>query len=115
MFTEPACEMAYGRRLGHAPNLPFANVELIKGRFPECDTIRPENLILAHVDVDLYADTLACLRYLWSRMATGGRIYVDDAFWLGTEGATIAFCQFCGEMKIPMWLDNDNHGNVVTK
>lgn len=93
-------------------NITAKNVKLIKGRFPFSDTENLENIILAHIDVDLYQDTKNCLEYLYPRLATGGRIYIDDCFWKGTKGATIAVCEFCGNRKIELRLDPDNHAYI---
>lgn len=93
-------------------NIKATNVKLIKGRFPFSDTENLQNILLAHVDVDLYQDTKNCLEYLYPRLAPGGRIYIDDAFWKGTKGATIAVCEFCGANKLELRLDRNKHAYI---
>jgi hypothetical protein len=94
----------------------LGNVHLIKGCYPESDSIRPHPIALAHVDVDLYSSTLDSLRHLWPLITPGGRIYCDDAFVSTCAGATKAFLQFCTEMLMPHFLDlTDNywHGYLL--
>src|SRR5262249_53272903 len=86
----------------------LGNVQLIKGYYPDSDTIRPDGIALAHVDVDLYSSTLNSLRHLWPLITPGGRIYCDDAFVSTCEGATKALCKFCSEILIPHSLDLTN-------
>jgi O-methyltransferase len=83
----------------------LGNVHLVKGCYPESDTIHPQPIALAHVDVDLYSSTLNSLRHLWPLITPGGRIYCDDAFVNTCAGATKAFLQFCSEMLMPHFLD----------
>ena len=82
---------------------------MIKGLYPESDTIKPKPIALAHVDVDLYWSTYNAFCHLKPLMAQGGRIYCDDAFCRGSHGATIAMCRFAHEQSMPILLDKIAH------
>lgn len=91
----------------------LTNVQLIQGYFPDSDVgILSDPIVLAHVDVDIYESTLRAFEHLSPMMASGGRIYCDDAF-IGTcHGATIAFCEFCGRLKRAPHFDPGSHATV---
>lgn len=88
------------------------NVTLIKGFYPQSDTVRPPQIALAHVDVDIYQSTLDAFEHLAPRMTKNGRIYCDDAFVSTCHGATIAFCEFCGRHRRVPQFDAGTHASV---
>ncbi len=89
------------------------NVTLVKGYFPASDAdILSAPIAMAHVDVDLYRSTLRAFEHLAPLMAPGGRIYCDDAFVNTCDGATLAFCEFCGTSKRVPRFDNGGHATV---
>lgn len=85
------------------------HVQLVKGLFPASDTTAGQLVALAHVDVDIYESTLNCFRHFAARMATGGRIYCDDAFVTTCQGATIALTQFSAETGRVPRFDPEHH------
>ena len=89
----------------------LANVTLIQGVFPTSAVLNPglNWIALAHVDVDLYEHTLASIRFLAPRMASGGRIYCDDAFVPTCRGATEAVEQFAAESGRPLLKEWPEH------
>ena len=90
--------------------LPYPNITLIQGIYPQSDIIKPSPIALAHVDVDLYQSTYQAFCHLKPFMAHGGRIYCDDAFAPTCQGATIAMEQFAKEQSMPLLLDGSDHG-----
>jgi len=90
----------------------FPNITLVKGRFPDSDTIGPTGIVLAHVDVDLYQETRNAIEYLIPRMANRSRIYDDDA-WIPTcEGATIAVCECAAKIGTYPKIDHELHACI---
>lgn len=77
------------------------NVTLIKGLYPESDNIKPQ-VIMAHVDVDIYKSTKESLEHISQLIMSGGRIYCDDAYHKNCKGATIAYEEFCIKYKKPI-------------
>ncbi len=73
---------------------PFPNVFFHQGLFPHSAGNVPEDEIFsfAHLDVDLYESTLACLKYFYPRMTPGGVILSHDYSIL--EGVRRAFSEF---------------------
>lgn len=87
----------------------FENVQIVKGKYPEADTILPDGIALAHVDVDIYQSTLRAFEHLRERMAPGGRVYCDDAFQPTCDGATLAVCEFAAKYQRVARLDAFGH------
>jgi O-methyltransferase len=57
----------------------YENVRFHPGLFPDSAAALPEaSYCFVHFDVDLYASTLACLEYFYSRMIPGGIILSHD-------------------------------------
>ena len=59
----------------------------------------PQQIAVLHLDSDWYEPTLTCLKYLWPRVAPGGRVQFDD---YGTwEGCRKAVHEFFGpDLKV---------------
>lgn len=89
----------YKRVLSHLAHLK--NVTLIKGVYPQSDKIIPSNVIMAHVDVDLYEATRDSLLHLAKIIKPKGRIYCDDAYVKTCQGATKAYEEACRVLKKP--------------
>jgi len=92
--------------------IPFKNITLIKGIYPESDSIKPQPIALAHVDVDIYKSTLESFFHLTPLMAKGGRIYCDDAFVPSCEGATIALKEYCSKFNFKYNFDSKNKPHI---
>jgi hypothetical protein len=57
----------------------YPNIHFYKGEFPASATGVPEiRFSFVHLDVDLYASTLSCLKYFYPRMTPGGVILSHD-------------------------------------
>ena len=75
----------------------FSNIELVPGDIretaPQYLAVHPElKIALLHIDVDVYAPTLASLEAFFSRVVPGGIVILDD---YGTvAGATRAIDEF---------------------
>lgn len=77
--------------------LGLSNVVLVDGPFSETFTPQkgvPGKVMAANLDCDLYESYVSSLGYLWSRMATGGMIYLDEYYSLKFPGARIATNEF---------------------
>ena len=73
----------------------FNNVVVYKGRFQDqCTQIQGESFSFAHIDVDLYEPTVACLHFFSSHLKTGGIMVVDDYGYKTCEGAKQAVDEF---------------------
>jgi len=83
----------------------FRNVELVVGDI--CETVpqycitHPElKIALLHIDVDVYAPTVAILENLFSRVVYGGLVVMDD---YGTiAGETRAVDEFLAKLSLPI-------------
>lgn len=83
----------------------FRNVELVAGDI--CETVpqycakHPElKIALLHIDVDVYAPTVAILENMFSRVVRGGLIVMDD---YGTiAGETRAVDEFLARQTVPV-------------
>lgn len=94
---------AYGRGAMAAPikyarnamrDFPAARIH--KGWIPEVLRELPDvEFAFVHVDVDLYAPTLACLDYFHPRLTRGGVILCDDYGAPAFPGAARAWNEFC--------------------
>lgn len=68
-----------------------ADVQLIKGFFPDCVNIRDLNQIfLLHLDVDTFQTTKSALDLLWSKISIGGFVVVHDYNSQGCPGVKSA-------------------------
>ncbi len=81
----------------------FPDATIIQGWLPGTFDQLPEQAYrFAHIDVDIYEPTLACLEYYWPRLSPGGMILIDDygpwpgGLWPGCAVAVQEFCQTSG-------------------
>jgi O-methyltransferase len=73
----------------------FANVQLVKGFFPEsAECIADRKFSFVHLDVDTYGSTLASMRYFWPRLVDRAIIITHDAH---SDGVTRAITEFTAE------------------
>jgi hypothetical protein len=77
------------------PRVKHNKWTLVKGVYPESDSLKPKPIALAHIDVDVYRSVHDCLSYLPEFMASGGRIYLDDPYEPKLDGATKALLEWC--------------------
>lgn len=87
----------------------LANITLIRGRFPESDSIRPQGVAMAHVDVDIYSSTRDAIEHLIPLMGPKSRLYCDDAWVDSCHGATIAMCEVSARHKMFPRFDHGSH------
>lgn len=82
--------------------LELDNVILVKGPFNA--TVNDENLphliSFALIDCDLYASYQQVLPPIWSRLSTGGLMYLDEYYSLKFPGARVATDAFCSNLNI---------------
>jgi hypothetical protein len=75
----------------------FPGASIHRGWIPQVYSALPEGLwSFVHIDVDLYAATLASLEYFHPRLAEGGVIVCDDYGSTLFPGARRAWDEFCG-------------------
>jgi O-methyltransferase len=100
-----------------AVHSPFEFVELHKGWIPEVfaqvEGLEARRFALVHLDVDLYAPTLASLRFFAPRMSKGGLIVVDDYASNYFPGATSAVDEFIAEHPPELALEGHAGGIVL--
>jgi predicted O-methyltransferase YrrM len=76
----------------------FPQIEFHVGWIPQSFAGQAERRYrFVHVDVDLYAPTLACLQYFYPRLQPGGLLVSDDFGW---PGARNAINEFCGDQRL---------------
>lgn len=103
-FEEVVAEYAtWGKVAGHTPIPP--TVRIVQGVAPEClHDLTDCDFAFAHLDVDQYAPTLACLRWLWPRMSRGGILACHD--WMPERVpyrlATAGIAEWMDETGVPM-------------
>ena len=71
-----------------------ANVEIIKGWFPNTFKHVETGFCFVHADADVYPSTLAICETFWPRMVPGGIIVFDDYGYEDTPGAKKAVDEF---------------------
>ena len=77
--------------------LELDNVHLVPGLFTETMTVtqpKPEKMMAALVDCDLYSSYCSALPFIWERLSIGGYIFLDEYFSLKFPGARIATDEF---------------------
>jgi Macrocin-O-methyltransferase (TylF) len=76
--------------------LELDNVVLVEGSFDRTmnGAGGPERLMAALIDADLYASYQVALPFIWSRLARGGYVYLDEYYSLKFPGALIACDEF---------------------
>jgi hypothetical protein len=85
-----------------------ANVKIIKGRIPETfDDVDERNFAFVNIDVDMYAPTIACLRFFGDRLTKGGVMLVHDyfcynGFYGGVVKAVREFVKESGFSAVPI-------------
>jgi len=83
--------------------LGLENVVLVEGDFARtmsADTgSGPSKLFAAIIDADLYESYRVALPFIWSRLAHGGYLYLDEYYSLKFPGARIASDEFFAERR----------------
>lgn len=102
--------------------LHLDNVELIKGNFSDTlsGSSKPEKIMAAVIDCDLYASYLDAFDFIWGRLADGGFIHLDEYYSLKFPGARIATNEFISgnptaELHITQSSDQDFERSYIIK
>ncbi len=74
--------------------------KICKGFFPESAKEIEDMFCFVNLDADLYAPTLAGLKFFWPRMVQGGVILVHDFFSEAFKGAKEAVEEFSNNQKV---------------
>jgi O-methyltransferase len=69
-------------------------VTIVQGEFPASAEGLDPVIAVAHLDLNLYAPTIAALNYVWQRMPAGGWIILDDFNYSPTPGIRKAVEEF---------------------
>ena len=93
----------------------FPRVAIHTGWIPEAFGELPDTKwAFVHLDVDLYAPTLASLEYFYPRLTQGGVIVCDDYSAPLFPGAHRAWDEFCAEHDLP-YVVLDTGQSVIIK
>lgn len=93
-----------------------ANVEFIKGRFPDTAASLPEtSYCLVHIDCDLYAPITSGLEYFYPRLVPGGFLIVHDYSSLAWSGAELAVDHFFSSKPEAIVPLTDGAGSIVIR
>ncbi len=88
-------DLAYPLDLVRSNLSCFDNIEYFEGWIPErFSEVSTRQFALVHIDVDLYAPTLASLEFFYPRISPGGLIVCDDYGFESCPGATLAVDEF---------------------
>ena len=86
--------------------MPFPEKCVVnKGFFPETAEGVEDTFCFVNLDADLYAPTVAGLDFFYSRLNSGGVIFIHDFFskaFLGVKDAVREFCSKEGITFIPI-------------
>lgn len=83
---------------------PHANVVFHRGPFQEtCVDVASRRFALAHIDVDIYESTVACLEFFWPRLLEGGVLVLDDYGFTTCRGLKTAVDAFVAATQCPAW------------
>ena len=77
--------------------LGLDNVHIVPGLFDQTMTLsrkHPEKIMAASLDCDLYLSYKTALPFFWSRLVTGGYLWLDEYYSLKFPGARIATDEF---------------------
>lgn len=89
----------------------FPQIEFHAGWIPQSFAGQPERRYrFVHVDVDLYAPTLACLQYFYPRLQPSALLVSDDFGW---PGARRAIEEFCRDQRVA--LEVNRHEQAVLR
>ncbi len=93
----------------------FPRVTIHPGWIPEAFTKLPDTKwAFVHLDVDLYAPTLASLEYFFPKLTQGGVIICDDYSAPLFPGAHRAWDEFCADHEVP-YVVLDTGQSVIIK
>lgn len=97
-----------------ADYLELDNIVLVDGRFDETmrdSSVMPSGLCAGNLDCDLYNSYELALPFIWSRMASGGFLFLDEYYSLKFPGARIACNDFFAGVGVQpvraLGLDDD--------
>jgi len=94
-----------------------AQVEVLKGIFPEqnAERLGQRKLALVHIDVDAYESAKDVLNWSLPRLQRGGVVVFDDYGFFGCEGVTRLVNEFVAEQRGFRFLHNLNGHAVLIK
>lgn len=81
--------------------VPDQQVRFYKGLFPlTADPVRDHTFSFVHLDVDLYASTIAGLKFFYPRMCPGAILISHD--YVTSDGVNTAFAEFFADKPEPV-------------
>lgn len=92
------------------------NCDIHVGMFPD-DTLwgLPQQIAMAHIDVDTYGSAKASFEAIWPRLSGGGVVVFDDYGFWGCEGVTQFVNDLVGNLNGSLFLHNLNGHGVIVK
>jgi O-methyltransferase len=98
-----------------ARRMKLANVEVLKGMFPD-DTaheIADRRLRLCHIDVDVYESAKQVFAWAWPRLVAGGIVVFDDYGFYSCPGVTRFVNEMIGQPDRLVIYNNNGHAILV--
>lgn len=90
--------------------------KILKGIFPEHTLAGlPDNIALAHIDVDTYRSARDSFFAIWNRLSVGGVMVFDDYGFWGCEGVTQAVNEIRADAKDAFFVHNLNGHAILYK
>ncbi|MGD9874718.1 MAG: TylF/MycF/NovP-related O-methyltransferase [Kiritimatiellia bacterium] len=90
--------------------------KIFKGIFPEDSRCGlPDQISMAHIDVDTYLSAKDSFRAIWSRMSVGGAVVFDDYGFFGCEGVTQAVNEIRAAAEDAFFIHNLNGHGLIFK
>jgi predicted O-methyltransferase YrrM len=114
------------QRAGKFASTSREQVENLLSEFPMCEIIQGEvtkvlptlperRYLLVHIDTDIYASTVACLRYFHPRLVPGGIIVLDDFGAKTCPGVAKAFDEWFPGIKDCQFWQMRTEQCLITK
>lgn len=98
-----------------ATGMGLANVEILKGIFPEETSHRlgERPIRLCHIDVDVYRSAKDILEWVWPRLPHGGVVVFDDYGFASTAGVTRLVQEEYVEREALLIENLNGHGLLI--
>jgi len=92
------------------------NIKIYPGKFPDSgNVIKNNKFCFVHVDVDLYAETLECLKFFYPRLVSNGIMIIDDYNWGRCKGVNKAIEEYFIDKKQEVKEINGNKQAIIIK